>query len=560
MDKITQQQIVIQNDQRQMQVAILEDSRLAEYFVQRSSDSPVSGSIYRGEIESVLPGMQAAFVDIGWERNAYLALEDVELPEELQECRPNISDVLKVGQSIVVQIKKEAVDNKGPKVSCELSLPGKTLVLVQGKPYAAVSRKITQDEKRQALKNFANQLLAGGHFGLIIRTAAQNCQQEELRQEFQWLLDRWQQLQQQIQRQQKPGLVQADLNLAAQTIRDCAREADLEGIYVNDFALYETLQQQVISRKVRFKIRWRECNLVEQFQLRRDLETIHKRKVWLKNGGYLIFDRTEALQVIDVNTGKFTGKQNFQSTIVQMNLEAAREIAWQLRLRNLSGIILIDFIDMQQLEDRQLVLQTLQEMLRQDRVKTSVLGMTQLGLVEMTRKKERAPLSEALEQPCPFCQERGRVEAAATVALRIITDLEEEAARTEASLLTIECHPAVAGWLIGADGKQLTQLEQTLQKEILVHGDGCFAMSAYRIENHHTHTYSRLLPVYRGEVLQLKVEGSHQEVPSDGIARLNGYIIQIEGAASQVGKTVHVEILHVMKTHALAQLLQEVTV
>lgn len=560
MNTIAQQQIVIQNDRRQMQVALLEDGRLAEYFVQRSSDSPIRGSIYRGVVESVLPGMQAAFVDIGWERNAYLSLEDIELAEELEGCQPNIGDILKVGQPLVVQIKKEAVDAKGPKVSCKLSLPGKTLVLVQGKPYAAVSKKIMHEKKRQTLKNLADELLAGGQFGLIVRTAAQSCMEEELRQEFQWLINRWQQLQQVIGQQQKPGLVQTDLNLAAQVIRDCVREADLEGIYVNDFALYEVLQQQIISRKVRFKIRWRDCNLIEQFQLRRDLETIHKRKIWLKNGGYLIFDRTEALQVIDVNTGKFTGKQNFQSTIVQMNLEAAAEIAWQLRLRNLSGIILIDFIDMLEPEDREQILQALGEALRQDRVKTSVLGMTQLGLVEMTRKKERAPLSETLEQSCPFCQERGRVAAAATVGLRIITDLEEEAERSEAPILTVECHPFVAGWLIGSDGKQLNQLEESLQKEILVRGDGCFAMSSYRLAHHYTNTCSHLLPVCRGEVLQVKVEGSHQDVSADGIARLDGYIIQIEGAATQIGKTVNVEILHVMKTHALAQLVPEVAI
>lgn len=543
-----------------MQVAVLENGRLAEYFVQRNSDSPISGSIYRGEIESVLPGMQAAFVDIGWERNAYLALEDIALSEELEGCQPNIGDVLKIGQPVVVQIKKEAVDTKGPKVSCKLSLPGKTLVLVQGKSYVAVSKKIIQEQKRQALKNLANQFLEDAQYGLIVRTAAQNCKEEELRQEFRWLLNRWQQLQKKIEQQHKPGLIQADLNLAAQMIRDCTREADLEGIYVNDFALYEVLQQQIVSRNVRFKIRWRECNLIEQFQLRRELETIHKRKVWLKNGGYLIFDRTEALQVVDVNTGKFTGKQNFQTTIVQMNLEAAREIAWQLRLRNLSGIILIDFIDMQQPEDRQQILQALTEALRQDRVKTSVLGMTQLGLVEMTRKKERAPLSAILEQPCPFCQERGRVEAAATVGLRIIADLENECARSEAPIVTIECHPVVAGWLIGNDGKQLNQLEIALQKEIMVRGDSCFAMSNYRLENHYTNTCGRLLPVYRGEVLQVKIEGNHQDVLTDGIARLDGYIIQIEDASNQIGKTVTVEIRHVMKTHAIAQLVAEVPV
>lgn len=555
---MAQQQIVIQNDRRQMQVAVIEDGRLAEYFVQRSDDNPVRGSIYRGVVEAVLPGMQAAFVDIGWERNAYLALEDLQLEEELHGCQPNIGDILKAGQSVVVQIKKEAVDMKGPKVSCKLSVPGRTLVLVPGKPYAAVSKKIQPEEKRQALKEITDGMLAGQAVGLIVRTAGQFCTAEELRQEFDWLLNRWQQLQEKLQQVQKPGLVLSDSDLASQVVRDCVREADLEGIYVNDFALYEQLQQQIVSRKVRFKVRWREEDLLEQFQLYGEIRAIHRRKIWLKNGGYLVFDRTEALQVIDVNTGKFTGKKNFQSTIVQMNMEAAEEIAWQIRLRNLSGIILIDFIDMQQLEDQQQVLQVLETALRRDRIKTSVEGMTNLGLVEMTRKKERAPLSEVLEQPCPFCQERGRVDDAAVVGLRVIKDLQTETQRSEAPVVAVVCHPLVAAWLIGSAGQQLAQLEAELQRELLVRGDSRLAMAMYRVEAQYENTCEKEFPVYRGEILQVKIEGVHQENHNDGIARLEGYIIQVENAAKQVGSWLTVEVQHVLKTHALAVLVREV--
>lgn len=552
--RMAQQQIIIQNSSRQLQVAVLEDGRLADYFVQRNDGSPVSGSIYRGVVEAVLPGMQAAFVDIGWERNAYLALEDVELDEQLIGCKPGISDVLQAGQSIVVQIKKEAVDAKGPKVSSKLSLPGHTLVLASGKPYAAVSKKIA-GEKRQALKELADELLAGQQCGLIVRTAGQFCSREELRQEFDWLLRRWQQLQQRIGQVQKPGLIQADQDLAAQVIRDYAREGQLEGIYVNDFALYEQLQQQVVSRQVRFKIRWRETDLLEQFALEGAIRTLHSRKIWLKNGGYLVFDRTEALNVIDVNTGKFTGKQNFQATILQMNLEAAAEIAWQIRLRNLSGIILIDFIDMQEQAEQQQVLDTLAAALQRDPVKTTVLGMTQLGLVEMTRKKIRAPLTETLEQPCPCCQERGRVSSAATVGLRILDILETEAARNSQPLLSVVCHPLVAAWLIGENGGQLAQLEQQLDREILVQGDDCGHIEEYRIEARRPQACGDLLPVHKGEILQLPVESV---TAAEAVGRLAGYVIRIEKAGAQVekGSMVTVEITHVMRTHALARLVE----
>lgn len=548
---MAQQQIVIQSGSRELQVAVLEDGRLADYFVQRSEDSPVSGSIYRGVVESVLPGMQAAFVDIGWERNAYLALEDVELEAGLEGCKPNIGDVLKVGQSLVVQIKKEAVDAKGPKVSCKLSLPGHSLVLVPGKPYGAVSKKIA-GEKRQALKELADGLLAGQQCGLIVRTAGQNCSKEELTQEFQWLLSRWQQLQRRIQQMQKPGLLQAAQDLAAQVIRDYARETELEGIYVNDFALYEQLQQQIVSRQVRFKIRWREENLLERFALESDIRAIHSRKIWLKNGGYLVLDRTEALNVIDVNTGKFTGKQNFQTTILQMNLEAAAEIAWQIRLRNLSGIILIDFIDMQEQTERQQVLEALESALKRDPVKTTVFGMTQLGLVEMTRKKMRAPLTEVLEQPCPFCQERGRVRSVATVGLQIWESLEQQALDTSYSLLAVECHPLVAAWLIGENGRQLAQIEQQLGKELLIQGDCRQSMDTYRITCRPPQDCGYWLPVRKGEMLQLTIEAVER---NGARGRLDGYVIVVEDAGSAVkGSLVMVEITHVMRTHALARL------
>lgn len=551
------QQIIIQNDARQMQVAVLEDNRLAEYYVQRVNKSPVNGSIYRGIVESVLPGMQAAFVDIGWEKNAYLALEDVALPEELEGCKPNICDVLKQGQSIVVQIKKEAVDAKGPKVSSKLSIPGRTLVLVPGKPYAAVSKKITPDSKRQALKDLTDELLLGQNCGLIVRTAGQNCTMEELRQEFNWLLGQWNRLQEKIAVVQKPGLIQADQDLAAQVIRDCARENDLEGIYVNDFALYETLQQQIVQRKVRFKIRWREENLFEQFGLEGAVKGIHSRKIWLKSGGYLVLDRTEAMNVIDVNTGKFTGKQDFQDTIVQMNLEAAEEIAWQIRLRNLSGIILIDFIDMQSADDQALVMNTLENFLKKDRVKTNVLGMTQLGLVEMTRKKMRAPLCETMEQPCLFCMERGRVDSAETVGLCILDKLEEEAKRSDYPVLTVLCHSTVAAWLLSEENGHLHSLEAKYSREILLRGDNHMAVQDFQVKGRAENACASVLPVNKGEVLEVLIESRHQNQPADGIARINGFVIQVKDAAKLAGsaKPVMVEITHVMRTHAEASLI-----
>ncbi len=407
------QQIVIQKDANGLQAAIVEQGRLAEYHLQRDNDYPASGSIYRGIVETVLPGMQAAFVDIGWERSAYLSLDDIVLDEKMKACKPDIAHILKPGQSVVVQIKKEAVDEKGPKVTTELSIQGRTMVLLPGKYQVNISKKITDTDRRLALKTMADRFLLNGTqdtpLGVIIRTAAQQSTQEELSQEFGWLCQQWEALAQHIRQVQKPGLIASDNNFAAKLIRECVREQELEGIYVNDEALYTALEQQIPERNIRFKLHLREGNLLEQYQLTGDIRTIHKRRVMLSNGAELVIDRTEAMNIIDVNTAGFTGKKEFAETIVQTNLEAAKEIAWQIRLRNLSGIILIDFIDMKSAEHQQMVLDALENALRQDRIKTKVHGISHLGLVEVTRQRLRAPLTELLEEPCPVCNERGRV-------------------------------------------------------------------------------------------------------------------------------------------------------
>lgn len=407
------QQIIIQKNDTDLQAAIVEHGRLAEYHIQRNGDYPVSGSIYRGIVEAVMPGMQAAFVDIGWERSAYLALEDILLDDTQAACKPNISHVLKAGQSVVVQIKKEAVDAKGPKVTTELSIQGRTMVLLPGKYQVNISKKITDSEKRQALKTMADTFLRRNiqqeAIGVIIRTAALDSTIEELEEEFLWLGAKWDALKQRIRQVQKPGLISGNHNFAANLIRECVRESELDGIYVNDETLYELLHQQIPERNIRFKLHLQEENLIEKFQLDGDIRTIHKRHILLPNGAELVIDRTEAMNVIDVNTAGFVGKKEFAETILQTNLEAVKEIAHQIRLRNLSGIILIDFIDMKSPEHQNMVLDTLEKALRQDRVKTKVHGISHLGLVEVTRQRVHAPLTELLEAPCPMCNERGRI-------------------------------------------------------------------------------------------------------------------------------------------------------
>lgn len=418
------QQIILQKEDAQLQIAVVECGRLAEYYLQKENGAPTTGSIYRGIVESVLPGMQAAFVDIGWERSAYLSIEDILIDDVLTKGsghtavhKPDITDILKAGQSIVVQIKKEAVDAKGPKVTTELSLQGRVMVLLPGKYQVNISKKITDSAKRQSLQQMADAFLLqkSSHlkespvFGVILRTAAAQCTQAELEEEFAWLIAQWDTIAQAIKQQQKPGLIAMDQNMACQIVRECVRTEELDGIYINDSALYVLLQKQIPERNIRFKLHLREEDLITQFQLSGEIRTIHKRHIFLSNGAELVIDRTEAMNVIDVNTASFIGKKAFAETIVQTNLEAVKEAVWQIRLRNLSGIILIDLIDMKDAKQQSMVLETLESALQQDRVKTKVHGISHLGLVEITRQRTRAPLTEILEQPCPLCGERGRI-------------------------------------------------------------------------------------------------------------------------------------------------------
>lgn len=413
------QKFYIQRYNDNMEIALAEDNRLVNYFVQRRNHSPAVGSIYRGTVESVVPGMQAAFVDIGWDRTAYLALEDVELPPKLYGCKPQIQDLLKPGQSIIVQVLREALDEKGPKVSTKLSLPGRKLILVSGTPYAAISKKIKDEAERSRLGAIMDRLLAEGrHCGIIVRTNGAGCTEPELEQEFRWLAKRWDKLQHMISTTHTPGLLDMDQSLAENVVRDYMKPHQLDAIYVNDEDVYELLNQRFPEKQIRFKIHLDEDevevendeepgtlpaqnSLLQRHGLATEIQQINRRKIMLQNGGTLVFDRTEALQVVDVNTAKYVGKNNVHQTILQMNLEAAEEIAKQIRLRNWSGIILIDFIDMKEEAHREQVQQHLTQLLAKDPVKSNVLGFTRTGLMELTRKKTSAPLWELMREVQP---------------------------------------------------------------------------------------------------------------------------------------------------------------
>ena len=552
------QQMIIQVTAEQEEVAVIQDKRLVEYYLERQHEEPQIGDIYRGVVENILPGMQAAFIDIGWEKNAYLPLEEVLPPKELNAAHPNLQDILKVGQQIVVQVKKEAVDNKGPKVSCRLQLTGHGLIFLVDAKEIMVSHKITNEAKRKELQRAIACTEGLGQHGFIVRTAAASLPLNALQAEAIALLQRWVLIEKKIHQATHKGLAAAEKSLGLQFAQNLVRPGQVEEIITNSEEQAEQLKScfPQLHRKGKIKCR-PEQDLFEDYGLKQEITSCSKRKVWLKNGGYLVLDKTEALNVIDVNTGKFTGKGNFQQTILQMNLEAATEICRQIRLRNLSGIILVDFISMDEEEGRQKVLAIMEEAAAKDRIKCKVNGWTGAGLLELIRQRTRVPLSELLEKECPYCQGKGRIFSEETIGIKLKQELLELSKRTEAESISVRCHPYTAAYLIGNNGQHLQQLEMQIGKKLLVEGLSSLADEEYHLRAIHMLEMQEgnKLPVEPHEILRVKITAQHHEKKRDGIARLEGYVLNILGGGSLIGQEVLVECTQVFATNAVCKLL-----
>ncbi|HZK33891.1 MAG TPA: Rne/Rng family ribonuclease [Bacillota bacterium] len=398
--------IIIDYEKIQTRVAVLEDGELAELYIEDSQNQRTVGNIYRGRVLNILPGMQAAFVDIGLEKNAFLYIDDVDNAEN----RP-IEEVLREGQEITVQVDKEAIGSKGARVTTNITLPGKYAVLIPMANYIGVSKRIVGEEERKRLKSLAQEIRPED-MGLILRTAASDKGAEAFKREVDILMGLWKELKVQEVKGQVPRPLHRDESLVYRTFRDLFTQ-DVEKFVVNDLDQYHRVLSWVDkigpSSKNRVEYFDPSREIFVQFRIEDKIEAAIQRKVWLKSGGYLIIEPTEALTVIDVNTGKYVGRIDLEDTVLKTNLEAAEQIAAQIRLRDIGGIIVIDFIDMETDKHRQAVLKAFKQALKRDRTKTNVLGFTGLGLVEMTRKKARVRLSASLLKPCPHCGGIGRI-------------------------------------------------------------------------------------------------------------------------------------------------------
>lgn len=386
----------------QIRMAVIEDSQVAEVRIEKTKDQSLVGNIYRGKVEHVFSGMQSAFVEIGLEKNAYLYVKDV-IPENFNEDGdlnrsdelPDISYFLSTGQEVTVQIIKDAVGEKGPRVTTHISLPGRFMVLKPQNDFIGISKKINNLDERLRLKKIAASLKPD-RCGLIVRTAAENVHDDLLTEDIKGLLELWGYIQEREQKGKVPRTLYTETGIIGLAIREYL-SPEVNRFLVNDKEAFEKiisiLNNDAPELKAKVQYYFKDYDMFEFYDVQRAINEAISRKVWLKSGAYLIFDYTEALTVIDVNSGKFIGKTNLEETAFKINLEAAKAIARQIRIRNLSGIIIVDFIDMHKKEHREELIQTLKDAVKADKTQTVVVGMTSLGLVEITRKKVRLPLS-----------------------------------------------------------------------------------------------------------------------------------------------------------------------
>ena len=448
--------MIIERVQDTVRLAVLEDRKLCEYHSERGNMKKLSGNIYAGRVENVLPGMNAAFVDIGMKKNAFLHAGDINFDtRDLQELKSRlesrrIEKMVRPGQMITVQVVKEPGGTKGPRISCSITLPGRLSVLLPTEKYAGVSKKIDDEAERKRLGAIAERLSEKHGAGVIIRTAGEGAGEEEIARDYENVLTSWKGIDAAAKHSQSPALIQQDGDICLRVIRDMMDES-VDCIRTDDMQCFEALKKYALMLTPAFADRIEyasgETPLFDIYRVDHQLEKGMERHVWLKSGGSIVIDETEAMTVIDVNTGKFTGKDSLEDTIFKLNLEAADEIARQLRLRDIGGIVIIDFIDMKDAERREALVEELRHLLKNDKNRTNVLGMTALGLVEMTRKKLRRPLSKQLMRDCTHCLASGREWTYETVAFRAVREIWRRMRSGGNTAYVIETGEKVAGWI-----------------------------------------------------------------------------------------------------------------
>jgi ribonuclease G len=481
-------------------VAIIEDGRLVELMNERSDEDRIVGDLYLGRVEAVLPGIQAAFVDIGTEKSAFLHVSDVSEVEDEDEENgggnggrngnrrsrkyPPIQDMVQRGQELLVQVTKEPIGTKGPRVTTQVSLPGRFIVYMPDSNHVGVSRKIDDREERARLRKMAREAIGRDQGGVIIRTVGEELTKKTLVNEFKSLRRTWEKVQRRVSSMKAPASVHREATLTSGIIRDLFSEK-VDSLTVDSEELAHEIRSYLgqVSPELldRVKLYRGDVPIFDEFGIEEDIRAAFRRRVDLRSGGYIVIEHTEALVAVDVNTGRYTGKKDPAKTIVKTNIEAAAEISRQLRLRDVGGIIVCDFIDMDEEEHRSRVEHEMRSHLGRDRARTKVFGISELGLLEMSRQRVRPSLIQTATQPCPSCEGTGRVLAPDTVVRRLERAIRRARSSGEKRDLTVRVHPEVALYLLEEEPRFLKRVSSELDIELDIRDDPLMGHDEYKL-------------------------------------------------------------------------------
>ena len=488
----TGKKLVISVEKLERRVALLENGRLEEYNVERNSSRNIVGSVYKGRVKNIEMGLKAMFVDIGFEKNAFLHFWDAipaALDSGIEEIdRPNkkggkkkitakdIPNIYPVGSEVIVQVTKGPIGTKGPRVTTNLSFAGRYLVFMPYSDRSGISRKIEDPKERERLRKILRELEIPDGVGVIIRTVGEGQRARYFVRDLAFLIEQWQRVEEAIQTEKAPARVFEEPDLVERTVRDFLTD-EIDEVICDDRPAIDRMNALVgqISRRARNRIQFYDgaAPLFETFGVQKQVDDAFHRQVWLKCGGYIVIDETEALVAIDVNTGRNKGGRDVEKTILQTNLEAADEIARQLRLRNIGGLIIGDFIDMKSRKDQQAVFNLMKERLKRDKAKTHVLPLSALGLMEMTRQRAQESLSDSIYENCPYCQGRGVVKTSMTTSVELHRTLNTVMRKYQDSVhdIRVILNPDVLKRLREEDEELLVELERRYAGRLLFRGD-----------------------------------------------------------------------------------------
>ncbi|MDN6179532.1 MAG: ribonuclease G [Halomonas subglaciescola] len=481
-------EVLINLTPMETRVALVENGVLQEALIERSCRRGIAGNIYKGRVVRVLPGMQAAFVDIGLSRAAFIHAHEVMPSGTPADEQLTISQLLHEGQALVVQVTKDPIGTKGARLTTHLSIPSRYLVYMPDSPHHGVSQRIEDERERERLRNLLEMGVAQQNIdasgGFIVRTAAENVGDEELASDIYFLLRLWQKVSERKITAAPPSVIYDDLPLFIRTLRDVMRE-DIEKVRIdsreNFTRLVDFAREFMPTAVERIEYYPGERPIFDLYSVEDEIQKALGRKVQLKSGGYLVIDPTEAMTTIDVNTGGYVGHRNLEETIFKTNLEAATSIARQLRLRNLGGIIIIDFIDMEDVEHQRQVLRLLEKVLERDHAKTKCTGVTELGLVQLTRKRTRESLAQTLCEACPTCDGRGKLKTPETVCYEIFREILREERAYSAEMYRVLASQAVVDRLLDEESASVVDLENFIHKPIRFQVEQHYSQEQYDI-------------------------------------------------------------------------------